>query len=270
MISALGGRAAGQGGIMRRIFVSCGQESNEEVTLGNDVIKVIDAHDGTKGFFSQNVHSIEDLNRAVFGALQTCDGFFAVLHKRGGVTYGNYPITHRASVWIQQEIGILAYRSFLQGRHIPVRVYQEQGILFEGIMKTAIINPIIFRRKEEVLGGLTEWLRGPEFEDDPVLSRRESIFKNRIAALQNYDWILLGLIVAHSPEPGEQASISQIAKDFEEIMPEVFARENRSINNLLGRMAATGIIEAATGSGWVRICKPWWEFTLYELKNRGE
>jgi hypothetical protein len=68
---------------MRRIFVSCGQETEEEITLGKEIIKVIDANNDMTGFFAQNVHSIEDLNRAVFEALKTCDGFFAVLHKRG-------------------------------------------------------------------------------------------------------------------------------------------------------------------------------------------
>lgn len=254
---------------MRRIFVSCGQETEEEITLGKEIIKVIHANNDMTGFFAQNVHSIEDLNRAVFEALKTCDGFFAVLHKRGAVTYGNYPVTHRSSVWIQQEIGALAYRSFLQGHHVPVRVYQEQGILLEGIMKTAIVNPLIFRQKEQVLGGLSEWLHGPEFDNDRILAKRESIFKKRVAELHDHDWLLLELTAAHSSEPGEEAPVSQIAKDFEETMPDIYARENRNMNNLFGLLAATGIIEAAPGTGWVRIKKPWWDLVLEELKNRG-
>ena len=90
----------------KRILVSCGQETDKEIRLGRDIINVIGNHKGMGGFFSQHVHSPADLNSGVFAALKTCDGFFAVMHKRGGITYRNYPVTHRSSVWIQQEIAI--------------------------------------------------------------------------------------------------------------------------------------------------------------------
>ena len=66
----------------KQIFVSCGQESQDEIALGRKIIKVIDEHKRMRGFFAQDVHSPSDLNRAVFDQLKTCDGFFAVMHKR--------------------------------------------------------------------------------------------------------------------------------------------------------------------------------------------
>ena len=36
---------------MRRIFVSCGQETEEEITLGKEIIKVIDANNDMTGLF---------------------------------------------------------------------------------------------------------------------------------------------------------------------------------------------------------------------------
>ena len=40
----------------------------------------------------------------------------------------------------------------------------QEGILLEGVMKTAIFNPLPFNGDAEVLRGLKEWREGPEFD----------------------------------------------------------------------------------------------------------
>jgi hypothetical protein len=268
------------GGLMRnrRIFVSCGQETHEEISLGREIIKVIGDHKGMKGFFAQDVHSPADLNGAVFGALRTCDGFFAVMHKRGGVTYRDYPVIHRSSVWIQQEIAIIAYRSFLQGRHVPVRVFQEKGILLEGIMKTSIVNSIVFRQNDEVLEGLSKWLTGPEFAEHPVLARREDLFQRRVEGYGDHHWLVLELIAAHSREPGDVGNNISIRNDFFAIVGEqdkskTKAELDKLYTDAWSRLLSDGLIKRTDdrGSGItsLQIEKQWWELIIDELGNKG-
>jgi hypothetical protein len=108
----------------RRIFVSCGQQSTAEKNLGMRIKKIIDKQKGMRGFFAEDVHSPSDLNRAVFDELKTCDGFFAVMHKRGEISYVDFPKSQRSSVWIQQEIALLCYRMHLQGSKVLMCRYE--------------------------------------------------------------------------------------------------------------------------------------------------
>jgi hypothetical protein len=142
--------------------VSCGRLTDTERQLGDRIAAEIRKHD-MDPFFADQVHSPDDLNSAVFKRLQQCDAFVAVMHRRGEIHYRKYVPMHRASVWIQQEVALLAYRMFLQGRTIPTRVFMKKGILLEGVMKTAIINPIEFNRDEDMRKGLREWLSGSEY-----------------------------------------------------------------------------------------------------------
>lgn len=259
----------------RRIFVSCGQETQQEISLGREIIKVIDDNKGMKGFFAQDIHSAADLNSSVFAAVKACDGFFAVMHKRGGVTYRDYAVIHRSSVWIQQEIAIIAYRSFLQGRDVPVCVYQEKGILLEGIMKTSIVNPITFQENKEVLAGLSKWLTGPAFEEHPVLERRESLFRKRIQSLTNDDWFLLELITAHTSGPGEAVIYHNAYNDFYDFFKQKGMNNdqidpifNQSRNNLISLGLIIQEKNDQRGSIFT-IATQWWNLLLEELRNQG-
>jgi hypothetical protein len=93
------------------------------------------------------------------------------MHKRGEVNYSDSLPHYRASVWIQQEIAILHYRSFLLGRPIPMRIYLENGIEPEGLTKYSMINPIPFLETETILKDLAKWLTGSSFDEPPVLAR---------------------------------------------------------------------------------------------------
>lgn len=260
----------------KRIFVSCGQEIEQERRLGHEILGIIDKH-GMQGFFAQEVHGADDLNAAVFRALRRCDGFFAVMHRRGEVKYLNHDVTHRASVWIQQEIAILCYRRFLQARPVPVRVYMENGIRLEGVMRTAIVNPILFERNQEVRDGLSEWLRGPEFEEHPIVARRETLFQGRIKNLSPNDWLLLDLIAAHSVAPGELVDDSAVRNDFfafhraqGETDQQIDAWYQETRSKLAGSHLVTRIDDhQAVGKIGLGIAKQWWDLILEELRVRG-
>ncbi len=255
----------------RRIFVSCGQLTKEEKKLGKDIVSRIDEN-GMKGFFAQTVHSADELSRAVFKAVRECDGFCAVLHKRGMVRYAGYEPIQRSSVWIQQEIAILMYRRFLQGRPIPIRVFSEEGVLLEGVLKTSIVNPISFKKSDEVLKGITEWVTGPEFNEDPIINRRESLFQRRIQEFSEVDWFLLDLIAAHTNSPGELPGLIGIRNDFLLLYPEPVNKEG-SFRKAISALVANGILETkkheATGiTQNMGIAKQWWDLLVEQLRNR--
>jgi hypothetical protein len=256
----------------KQIFVSCGQESQDEIALGRKIIKVIDEHKGMRGFFAQDVHSPSDLNRAVFDQLKTCDGFFAVMHKRGKITYGKYAPSQRSSVWIQQEIAILCYRMHLQGSHVPIRVYAEKGILLEGVMKTAIVNPLQFEKDEDVLSGLSQWLEGPDFDEHPVVTRRKSLFQSHIETFKPNHWLLLELIAVHSAGPGDSMPQVVIEKDFFDLAKDipVDGGERRSaFLQTVKFLKRIGLIDSGTTGDRLAIGKQWWDLVLGQLKLNG-
>ena len=164
---------------------------------------------------------------------------------------------------------ILLYRSFLVARPVPIRVYTERDLLREGFITVSIINPIYFDNNEMLLKDLDTWLKGPAFQDEPVLLRRDSIFKNRIRQMDDIDWLLLELIAVHSPEPGGFAPIGQVEKDFEELCPEARTRDTYT-SNRLGRLESTGLVTiTAARPPLIRINKPWWNLVAEEIKNQG-
>ncbi len=259
----------------KRIFVSCGQEADGEISLGQEILKHIQQH-GNKGFFAQEVHSVSDLNAEVFRAIQSCDGFFAVMHKRGEVKYREFPLTHRSSVWIQQEIAVLSFRNFLQQRHVPIRVYMEKEILLEGLMRTTIVNPYYFEKKEEVLEGLSRWLTGAEFEEHPRFARRESVFRRRIQGFQDDDWLILELISAHSVAPGDMADYHEILSDFCAILREKGLNDQQtghSYSEARRRLMDNGLVreikDPRAGTTHIGIAKQWWDLVLEELRTVG-
>src|SRR6266481_7632833 len=93
------------------IFVSCGQMSEPEKALGVLLKAVIDGTPGFEAYFAETVHDFDALGRHVPDALRRSTGAVLVLQDRGmvigpeGQEWG-----HRSSVWINQELAILAYR----------------------------------------------------------------------------------------------------------------------------------------------------------------
>jgi len=258
----------------RRIFVACGQETDEEKKLGTAILNVIAEH-GMDGFFAETVHSADELNTAVFKAIDEAHGFCAVMHRRGEINYRHYPPTQRSSVWIQQEIAILMYRRFLTGRPLPIRVYCEKGILLEGIMKTSIINPIQFEEVDEVVKGVSEWLTGPAFEEHPVVGLRERLFQKRVEKLEQFDFLLLRLIAAHTT-PGVGADQGAVIVDFVDILKEA-GKDGREIQNiksgsidrLMGNFLIDQQSDRRSGGTIISIQPKWWDLVLSELRTKG-
>ena len=226
-------------------------------------------------FFAEAAHDAADLNTSLFRELQNCDGFVAVMHKRGEVSYSDRPPHHRASVWIQQEIAILHYRSFLLGRPIPMRIYLESGIEPEGLTQFSMINPIKFEDTQAILEDLTKWLGGSTFDEPPVLARREDLFRRRIRTYTENHWLLLELIAAHSRNPGDSIDHAILLNDFaatvgesghEEQLAKQLFEEVRVPLRLSGLIVHTE--DQRTGQASYRLGTQWWDLVVEELRNR--
>lgn len=261
----------------RLVFVSCGQSTDEEKALGREISAII-RDNGMMPFFAEDVHSPDGLNAVVFKHIRLCDAFVAVLHRRGTVTFRNYPSSERASVWIQQEIALVAYRKLLQQRDLPIRVYAEQGIRREGLLEVLIVNPIEFATRATLLTDLSAWLAGEEFKQHPVLARREASFRRRAAKLTEDQWLMLELIAAHCPAPGDFVDYDTLRNDFFEIKRDGAPPADASNTIIDAAFSSAGSALVADGlvlrfqeinHARYSIGKQWWDLVLDELRADG-
>ena len=143
------------------VFISCGQRTQEEKRLGQQIGQLVRNLTPFKPYFAENQASLEGLTSHIFNALRRAAGFIAVLHRRGFVSLeatGEGPALTRASVWVEQEIAIAAFLRQSMGIPIEVMGFIEKGIALEGVRQYVLMNPIEFERNDEVLLRLQETL----------------------------------------------------------------------------------------------------------------
>jgi hypothetical protein len=145
------------------IFISCGQQTDEEKGLGKSVKDLVDSTAGFAGYFAEYVQSLEGLTDHIFDALRTCSGFIAFLHDRGRIIEKTGAEWTRTSVWVNQELAILAYRGFAETISIPVLLLKDSSVRLEGAMTSLIANPVAIGSRQEVLEKVRAWLSSREF-----------------------------------------------------------------------------------------------------------
>ena len=109
--------------VERLIFVSCGQKTDKEKQLGRRTQQEIDARAGFKAYFAESVQSLDTPVRSIFDALRRCAGAVVFLPQRGNGS---------SSMWINQELAILAYRQFFEQREIPILAFKDVAVELEG------------------------------------------------------------------------------------------------------------------------------------------
>ena len=117
-------------------------------------------------------------------------------------TQGNKEWGYRSSVWVNQEISILAYRKQFEGVEIPILVLKDKKVRLEGAMTSLIVNPIPMNSESEILKQIESWLKTTEFplsssaNDDRLLSKWEKLSSTsrnvkessiRVCLQENYD-----------------------------------------------------------------------------------
>jgi hypothetical protein len=115
------------------------------------------------------VHDLAALAHHVFQGIQECAGAIVVLQDRGIVTHSDGAESgHRSSVWVNQEVAILAYRQFFESRKLPILAFIDPAVKLEGAMTSLIVNPQPLPASAQVAGAVSTWLAEAEFAESPT------------------------------------------------------------------------------------------------------
>lgn len=142
------------------IFISCGQVTHEEKTLGKDVCALVRDLTLHEPYFAETQNSLEALTRNILGSLDDAVGLIAIMHPRGVVTFPDMRQEIRASVWIEQEIAIAAYITQILKRPLRIAPYIHRDIRREGMRDQLLLNAVPFTVGSEVLDHLGTVLSG--------------------------------------------------------------------------------------------------------------
>lgn len=179
----------------RLIFVSCGQQTPEEAQLGRMVEQEINCHPGFRAYFADSVQSLAALGDHVFDALRRCAGAVVLLHERQA---------GRSSMWINQELAILAYRQFFESREIPILVFKHENVLLEGAMTAFIVNAKPLSAEQAVVDEVHRWIADKAAKSPPD---EQAAFDQKWAALQADDRKILKALVEEGGHNVKEASI---------------------------------------------------------------
>ncbi|MCE5308862.1 MAG: hypothetical protein LLG20_14585 [Acidobacteriales bacterium] len=179
----------------RLIFVSCGQRTPGEKQLGLGVKAAIDSHEGFSAYFADAVQSLTTLGNHVFDALRRCTGAVAFLHSRGNGS---------SSMWINQELAVLAYRQFFESAEIPILVFKEDSVRLEGAMSAFIVNAKPLIDEEAVIAEVSTWLT-----DKAAKGRSDEhmVFAQKWALLQAVDRTVLKALIEEGGYSVKETSI---------------------------------------------------------------
>jgi hypothetical protein len=89
----------------KTVFISCGQYSEEERSLGKRVAELIRECTPFDGYFAENQTTLATLTENVLRQLYESVGIVVIMHHRGMVETPRGKLT-RASVWVEQEVAI--------------------------------------------------------------------------------------------------------------------------------------------------------------------
>jgi hypothetical protein len=140
------------------VFISCGQITDAERRLGNQIAHMVRTLTDFEPFFAEEVQDLNGLDANILTALQNCVGFITVLHPRGTIIRPDKSVHTRGSVWIEQEIAIATYIQRVEKRSLPIIAFKHGMVGREGIRDLIQLNPIDFTDESEVLAALAERL----------------------------------------------------------------------------------------------------------------
>ena len=135
------------------IFISCGQYSDDEISLGNAVEAMVRSETPFEPYFAEQQNSLEGLTGHILAALGRSAGFIGIMHSRGDVATPGGQV-RRGSVWVEQELAIAAFIQYFLKRPLEVAMYLQRSIAREGMRQQLRLKPIEFDQPSQVLGDL--------------------------------------------------------------------------------------------------------------------
>jgi hypothetical protein len=141
----------------KTVFVSCGQFTEEERSLGRRASELIHECTPFEGYFAENQTTLDTLTENVLRRLYESVGLVVIMHHRGTVETPRGRLT-RASVWVEQEVAVATLMQQILKRPLHVALFIQKGIAIEGIRQQIQLNPIEFTTNDEVVSRLREIL----------------------------------------------------------------------------------------------------------------
>jgi hypothetical protein len=187
------------------IFVSCGQETDDERSLGVEIARLIRDTTKFEAYFAEQQNTLEDLVGNILSALNRCVGFVAVMHHRGFVERSDRRFL-RGSVWVEQEVAIAAFIRNVLNRSIQVALYIQKGIEREGVRDQLLLRPIEFSSNSEIIADIKEriqsWTAEPVSnltltQDEVLPENRPKVVPVRYARLPDHRAIGEALYMAN-------------------------------------------------------------------------
>lgn len=169
----------------KTIFISCGQDEETEIKAGERVRAVVNADPGLEAFFAEHGGKGEGLFGRILDALKGCSGAVFVVHGRGPIDTSDER-NMRASVWISQELAILAYRRHALHQDVPILLFLDDNVSREGILGHLSLQPHSLPNLDEMEKVLVQWLREEIFQESVA-----SIVAEKFAQTSDEDRMLL-------------------------------------------------------------------------------
>ncbi len=242
------------------IFVSCGQITEDEKSLGKLVKDAIEATPGFEAYFAETVQDLETLGHHVLDGIQQCAGAIVVLQDRGVVTHSDgTEWGHRSSVWVNQEVAILAYRQLSESKKIPILAFVDPSVKLEGAMTSLIINPKPLPSRADVADSVEAWLATTDFA-------------NGSAEAFNAKWDqlpdnVIKVVAALLDEGGDKVKQSNIKQAFRRLFPGEDA--SQALQDAKVWFTKTGLVERIrTPDGDELSVHPTWKHQLQQRCNQ--
>jgi hypothetical protein len=142
------------------IFISCGQFTQDEISLGKQISHLIETETPYEAYFAEQQNTLEGLSSHILSALDRAAAFIGVMHERGTIDTPTGEKVTRGSVWVEQELAIAAFIQNVLGRRLDVALYLQAGITREGIRSQLRLAPTEFSCAADVLDDLRRRLVG--------------------------------------------------------------------------------------------------------------
>lgn len=137
------------------VFVSCGQFTEAERSLGKVICEFINTETRYQAYFAEQQSTFDGLINNIFAALARASALVAVMHHRGIVNTPTGPLT-RGSVWVEQEVAIGAFVHHVLKRPLEVALYIQRGVALEGVRQQLLLGATVFDTPNDVLMNLRQ------------------------------------------------------------------------------------------------------------------